>query len=306
MNKKSCISLSVIILGIVTVCAGCGSNSVNFYMGISKDSGTQLVTKSKVTILQNKEKIVDSKLKFNKNSEDDYDTVYLSFKGNNIKNVTAESENKTILYGDYTTAVNCVDIFHFYYKADDSINYDSNCQFITESKWDNGNFDDIKNVYFNGESLYDMSRTRLDPDSKSMSVSAVYFDEDNLKDENPLVYLNEEKIVNTPVVYVSLIPDATNVDKEDKFSTDAGEPIVLGTAVTSNVNNNNDSFIYRYEKLFYNSQQTSLKCKNSFEYSDLKGETIKVTVNYNDDSKQYYKIVISFDKNGNIVAELND
>lgn len=77
-----------------------------------------------------------------------------------------------------------------------------------------------------------------------------------------------------------------------------------GESVKTNDNVTQDSYIYRYEKLFYNSQQSSIKSKDDFDYSDLKGETVEITVYYNNNSKEEYSLDISFDSEGNIIANI--
>lgn len=104
---------------------------------------------------------------------------------------------------------------------------------------------------------------------------------------------------------VEILKGATDTNFKKELADKPDDAIILGESVETNQNVTQDSFIYRYEKLFYNSQQSALKSKDSFDYSDLNGETIDITVNYNDNSKETYKLNISFDENGNIKAELS-
>lgn len=309
MNKKLCLALLVICITVVTLFSGCTNKEISFYLGISEtaENNTKLEPDKTVTVEQSKEKIENSKLVFNKNEDKTLDNMYLCFKGNSIKSVVAKSENKTILYDNYDKVTRLVDTFDFYYpvdksKLDDSFKPEINFEF----KWDGGEFDEIRNVYFDGMTYNEITRTRNDP-SKIIAGADVYlWKEDNLKDCNEFYYLDEKQKINEPVVVVEILKGAADPNFKKELAADnPDEAIILGESVETNQNVTQDSFIYRYEKLFYNSQQSALKSKDNFDYSDLNGETIDITVNYNDNSKGNYKLNISFDENGNINAELS-
>lgn len=309
MNKRLCLALLVICIMVVTSFSGCTNKEISFYLGISEtaENNTPLEPDKTVTVEQSKEKIENSKLVFNKNEDKTFDNIYLCFKGSSIKSVVAKSENKTILYDNYDKVTRLVDTFDFYYpvdksKLDDSFKPEINFEF----KWDGGEFDEIRNVYFDGMTYNEITRTRNDP-SKIVAGADVYlWKEDNLKDCNEFYYLDEKQKINEPVVVVQILKGAADPNFKKELAADnPDDAIILGESVETNQNVTQDSFIYRYEKLFYNSQQEALNSKNSFDYSDLKGETINITVNYNDNSKENYKLNISFDKNGNINAELS-
>lgn len=308
MNKKLCIVLLMISVTVIASFSGCGGNEISFYFGTSQtaENNKILETDKTVTIEQNKEKIKNSELVFNRNEEDTFDNMYLCFKGNNIESVVAKSENMTILYDNYNTVTRCVDAFDFYYsvdksKLDESFKPEVNFEF----KWDGGDFDEIRNVYFDGMTYNEITRTRSDKSKEVASANVYLWNEDNLKDCNEFYYLDEKQKINEPVVVVEILKRAADPDFNKELASKPDDAIILGNSVETNKNVTRDSFIYRYEKLFYNSQQTAIKDKNSFGYSDLKGETIDITVNYNDSSKDTYKLNISFDENGNINAELS-
>lgn len=309
MNKKLCIALLVICITVVTLFSGCTNKEISFYLGISEtaENNTPLEPDKTVTVEQSKEKIENSKLVFNKNEDKTFDNMYLCFKGNSIKSVVAKSENKTILYDNYNKVTRLVDTFDFYYpvdksKLDDSFKSEINFEF----KWDGGEFDEIRNVYFDGMTYNEITRTRNDS-SKIIAGADVYlWKEDNLKDCDEFYYLDEKQKINEPVVVVQILKGAADPNFKKELAADnPDDAIILGESVETNQNVTQDSFIYRYEKLFYNSQQEALNSKDIFDYSDLKGETIDITVNFNDNSKETYRLNISFDENGNINAELS-
>ena len=308
MNKKLCLVLLVFCLTVITSFSGCTNKEISFYIGTSEtaENNISLELGKTVTVEQSKEKIENSELVFNRNEEDSFDNMYLCFKGNSIKSVVAKSENKTILYDNYDKVTRLVDNFDFYYpvdesKLDDSFKPEINFEF----KWDGGEFDEIRNVYFDGMTYNEITRTRSDP-SKIIAGADVYlWNEDNLKDCDEFYYLDEKQKIDEPVVVVEILKGATDPNFKKELADKPDDAIILEKSVETNQNVTQDSFIYRYEKLFYNSQQSALKSKDSFDYSDLNGETIDITVNYNDNSKETYKLNISFDENGNIKAELS-
>lgn len=308
MNKKLCLVLLVFCLTVITSFSGCTNKEISFYLGTSEtaENNTKLELGKTVTVEQSKEKIENSKLVFNKNEEDNFDNMYLCFKGNGIKSVVAKSDNKTILYNNYDKVTRLVDTFDFYYpvdksKLDESFKPEINFEF----KWDGGEFDEIRNVYFDGMTYNEITRTRSDP-SKIIAGADVYlWNEDNLKDCDEFYYLDEKQKIEEPVVVVQILKGAANPNFKKELSDNPDDVIILGESVETNQNVTQDSFIYRYEKLFYNSQQEALKSKDSFDYSDIKGETINITVNYNDNTNETYKLNISFDENGNIEIRLD-
>lgn len=308
MNKKFCLDLLLVCLTLIASFSGCTNKGISFYIGTSEtaENNISLELGKTVTVEQSKEKIENSELVFNRNEEDSFDNMYLCFKGNSIKSVVAKSENKTILYDNYNKVTRLVDVFDFYYpvdksKLDESFKPEINFEF----KWDGGEFDEIRNVYFDGMTYNEITRTRSDP-SKIIAGADVYlWNEDNLKDCDEFYYLDEKQKIDEPVVVVEILKGAADPNFKKELSDKPDDAIILGESVETNKNVTQDSFIYRYEKLFYNSQQSALKSKDSFDYSDLKGETIDITVNYNDNSKETYKLNISFDENGNIEIRLD-
>lgn len=308
MNKKLCLALLVICITVITSFSGCTNKEISFYFGTSEtaENNTKLEPGKTVTVEQSKEKIENSRLVFNKNKEKNFDNIYLCFNGNGIKSVAAKSKNKTILYDNYNKVTRLVDVFDFYYlvdksKLDESFKPEINFEF----KWDGGEFDEIRNVYFDGMTYNEITRTRSDP-SKIIAGAEVYlWNEGNLKDCNEFYYLDEKQKIDEPVVVVEIMKGATDPNFKKELTDKSDDAIILKESVETNQYVTQDSFIYRYEKLFYNSQQSALKSKNSFDYSDLKGETVDLIVNYNDNSKETYKLNISFGKKGSINAELS-
>ena len=70
------------------------------------------------------------------------------------------------------------------------------------------------------------------------------------------------------------------------------------------VEGNKDSFLYRYETLFYKSREAALATKDSFTYEDLMGDELTITVTYHDGTQQKYLVMISFDSQGNLLCQL--
>lgn len=305
MNKKLCFILLIICAAIIVSFSGCGDNEVSFYFGISEnpESNTKLELNTQNTIDQKKEKILNSELVFNKNNEDVFDNMYLCFKGSNINSVVVSSENKTVFYDHYNEVSRPMDVLSFYYTLDESqIDEYFNPEVDMMSKWDNGQLDDIKNVYFNGMSISDITRTRRDLNKEIGNFNTNLYTEDNLKYiNNEFYYLDHKNKVNDAIVYTEI---TLSTSKDKKFPKNEEDIIVQGKSVETNHKTDLDSFIYRYEKLFYNSQQAALKSRKSFDYSDLVGETIEITVNFTDESTKKYSLDISFDNSGNIIANL--
>ncbi|MCD8026111.1 MAG: hypothetical protein LUF33_04055 [Clostridiales bacterium] len=308
MNKKFYLSLIIICLTAAACFSGCGANEISFYMGTSENAGenVKLELNTPRKIEQNKEKTENSELVFNANGDGEFDSIYLCFSGNNIKSVVGTSENKTILYDGYDTVSLGVDYFLFYFYPDESeVDEYYDAELDLESRWDKGEFDDIRNVFFNGMSIYDISRFREDADKMIATVGASLYTVDEMNTEqvsNEFYYLDRKKEVDEQIVYA----DIFMLTASDKEFPEDDNYIIQGESVETNTDIEQDSFIYRYEKLFYNSQQAALESKGSFDYDDLSGETLEMTVNYRDNTSQSYKIEIAFDEEGNITAELGE
>lgn len=305
MSKKIILVFLITLTTVILSFTGCSQNSVKFYFGTSKtpQSNTELELNKSITVRQEKEKIKNSELVFNKNSEDKFDNMYVCFTGKNIKKVVATSKNKTVLYENYSMISERVDIFDFYCTVDDDeIQDPQKATVYLENKWDLGEFDDIRNVYLNGLTAYEINRTRLNYEDEIGSFSAVFYNDEELnKIGNDFFYLDELSNVKGNVVAGSVIlrsSDSKELPEEDET------PIIQGESVETNSNVSSDSFLYRYEKLFYESQQRALKEKDSFSYDDLSGETLEIKVEYIDETTQNFNINIAFDENGNIIATL--
>lgn len=292
-----------ILLALIVSFSGCNNNEITFYVGLSKnnENNIKFEADTPVVVEQNKEKIENSELVFYKNTDGKFDNLYLNYSGDNIKNIVIKSKNKTFLYDDYKQISRPLDVLTFYYEPEKSkVDEYFNPERDLESLWDNGKFDDIKNVYLNGLSIYEINRFRKDSDKQIGYANTNLYTEAELKSlDNELYYLDQKNRVENTVVY-------TQIDLSSGYSKelvkDEKDIIVQGETVISNTDAEDGCFIYRYEKLFYNSQQKALQNKNSFDYSDLSGEVCYITVNYNDGSIQNFEIEIDFDSNGNIIA----
>ena len=275
MKKYLCMSKNVFLLTFIILLAlsasGGGKNEIELYIGTSTNAEDNVLLKqNKDTLIkQTKEKIENSKLVFKLNDRKTYDNLYICYKGNNIKNIKVGSDKKTVYYTRYNKVSRGLEYISFYYKPDKAmVKEDFDPYRDMELRWDNGQFDDIKNVYFNGMSMFDITRER-----KDTKDTVIYTDILLSTANNKLLPQNDDDI------------------------------IIQNKTVKARPNVDEDFFLYRYEKLFYNSQQKTLRTKNTFDYSDIENDTVKITVNYKDGTKEKYKIKISFDKNGNIIAK---
>lgn len=161
---------SVLLLTAVFMClfSSCGINKANLYVGVSQkcDENTLISEKGNANITQDKIRIEKGKLEFSKNNEKNYDSLYFSFDGNNIESVSFQSENAKILDTNLNEHSYYVDSYSLYKevteeqlksdfsdcRSDNTENYQYDSTKILKKLWDNGEFDDIKNVYFGGES----------------------------------------------------------------------------------------------------------------------------------------------------------
>lgn len=319
MNKQ--IITKVLAAAMICVCgatmSACGANEANVYLGISTQAkdNTLLVKNESVSVKQNKEKIEDSKLTFAQNADENYDNLHFCFEGNNIDCVTMTSENKSILYEHYIRTSERVDIFDFYYMMSKdevaTFDFDNDAERFLKDKWDSGGFDDVKNVYFNGVDVYNLTRQRKNKDSLAWwcgGGSNVGYEYNDDETERKMVistktatYLDDIIETDEPILEVTM--NANSIDLRD--DGDSKEVIHQGKSVTSNSDDiENQDFLWRYELLFYNSQQKALKSKNSFDYADLEGETVGIEVKYTDGTTEKLSVELGFDNSGNVTAKL--
>lgn len=107
--KKTKIITSILLVVLVVssiFLSGCGTN-VSFYIGTSQSSAsnTKLAQYGKTEFTQKKVKIENGKTVYSKNSKGEYDSLYFTFSGNNIKHVTFSSSKSRIINPSADTAV---------------------------------------------------------------------------------------------------------------------------------------------------------------------------------------------------------
>ena len=304
MKKYLCMSKNVFLLTFIILLAlsasGCGKNEIELYIGTSTNAENNVLLKqNKDTLIkQTKEKIENSKLVFKLNGRKTYDNLYICYKGNNIKNIKVGSDKKTVYYTKYNKVSRGLEYISFYYKPDKSVvKEDFDPYRDMELRWDNGQFDDIRNVYFNGMSMFDITRERKDSNKETGTVNSNLYKSGEISD---IYYLEAKGDTKDTVIYTDILLSTAN----NKLLPQNDDDIIIqNKTVKASPNVDEDFFLYRYEKLFYNSQQKALRTKNTFDYSDIENDTVKITVNYKDKTEEKYKIKISFDKNGNIIAK---
>lgn len=317
MNKKFYLSL-LLICAAITLFPGCETGSVKIYIGNSEKAGTQLVQGENVHIAQTKESIKENNLFFSKNSNNEYDNLYFNFEGGNIKSVDVTSSNHSVLYEHIPDRYTyCVEEFPiaFYVSLDDfDTMYYSNLGVFTFSQdWNSGKYDDVRNVYFNG-----MSSEEIIEYNDSLNSDGTFINGFGSSDRETNIsnYGDSNKIEPFErYVMVDGICEKVNFDtgviiytvskSSDKPTDSVNLQIVnQDNTASSSDGDGTHSFLYRYELLFYKSQQKAMESKGSFNYSDLQGETIEITVKYTDKRIENYSVEITFDSNGNIIATL--
>lgn len=317
MNKKLCPALFLICLTAFIALCGCEHSPAKIYLGNSEKAGTQLVQGESVVVAQTKESIENSQLVFSKNSDDEYENLYFNFEGGGIKSVDVTSSNRSVLY-EHTPDkfAYCIDTFPFalYVDLDDfgTMYSTSFGQFVFTQNWDNGEYNDVRNVYFNGMSSEDImdynDSLGLDPDGIFIFGFGNGDYETNISNYDTIEPFERYVVIDSLCenVYFDTGVIIHSVGRTNNKTMTGGEYNIYnpGNTASSADGDGTLSFLYRYELLFYKSQQKAMERKGSFDYSDLQGETVEIKVTYNDDSTEDYYIDISFDESGNIVAAL--
>ncbi len=318
MSKKQFLSCILIIFTVIFSFAGCGANSVKIYIGNSEKAGTKLVQGESVRVVQTKESIEENNLFFSKNSNNEYDNLYFNFEGGDIKSVDVTSSNHSVLYEHIPDRYTyCVEVFPiaFYVSLDDfdTMYYSNLGEFTFNQDWNSGKYDDVRNVYFNG-----MSSEEITDYNESLSSDGAFISGFGSSDRETNIsnYGDSNKIEPFErYVMVDGICEKVNFDtgviiytvsKSSDKPTDSVNLQIVNQDNTASSSNGDGthSFLYRYELLFYKSQQKAMESKGSFNYSDLQGETIEITVKYTDKRIENYSVEITFDSNGNIIATL--
>lgn len=320
MNRKSCLGVFLIFAAAITALSGCERPPAEIYIGNSEKAGTKLVRGESVFITQAKEGIEKSQLVFSKNNEDEYENLYFNFEGNSIKSVDVTSSNHTVLYEHIPDKfIYCVDIFPIalYFDEEEyySMIYTIMGDTIFAENWDNGEYDDVKNVYFNGMSSKDIEEYNDGLGADGVYISGVgdVGGEFNISLNDNYTYVIEpfeRYAMSDGLCKMTYFDSAVIINRVaknvNKSVSGEGNEIYFyqENTASSLIGDGTQSFLYRYELLFYRAQQKALKSKGSFDYSDLQGETIEIKITYNDDSTEECSVDISFDDKGNIIAAL--
>lgn len=118
--------------------------------------------------------------------------------------------------------------------------------------------------------------------------------------ERSIVNLDHyEKVKGSRVEVSAFLRRPNNLQGQKKTSN---QLTLLPEPIT--VEGNEDAFLYRYETLFYMSRKAALAAKDSFTYADLITDELTITVTYHDGTGQDYQVMISFDKQGNLICQL--
>ena len=260
------------------------------------DGNTLLVENETVLIPQSKEMIEDSQLVFHPNNEGKYEDIRLFYRGSNIRSVTVSGKESTVYYENLDTVTDMVDVFSFYYPVEDADeDFDAEADFT--ARWNSGEFDAIRNVYFNGLNVEEINRIRRDQSKKIGYITAALTIDD--RERNVVNLDHYEKVKGSRVEVSAFLRRPNNLQGQKKASH---QLTLLPEPVT--VEGNEDSFLYRYEKLFYKSRKAALATKDNFTYEDLITDELTITVTYHDGTQQDYQVTISFDKQGNLICQL--
>lgn len=327
-NKKICVLLSAMALTCTISLAGCGDNSVNFYIGTSQScsENTLLSTDKATEYNQTKIKIKDNQLLFTKNTEKNYDSLYLTFDGNNIESIDFTSENAKMLNTNITGHSYYIDSFCLYktftdeeLKNDfadcmrddtvDYITYDEDK--ILKMLWDNGHFDEIKNVYFGGENS-DKVFLPSSNKNKTYNISGILasanfgFNEQNkitAVEESTANYMGVEKKISEPFIQWNLNTPLYNDEASQNTNNVFNKDDIVLQEDTVNIkytkeSNEKNSVKWIYEML-YNDALHNNKTSGC-----VANDTIDVTVNYGFGNTQKHKIECSLFADGIIQFEL--
>lgn len=108
MKKSKIVTLLLLVILAVSsvLLSGCGTN-VSFYVGTSQScaQNTKLSEYGKIEYQQNKVKISNGKTVYDKNNNGEYDKLYVTFNGSNVKQVTFSSSKCRVVNPATDTAV---------------------------------------------------------------------------------------------------------------------------------------------------------------------------------------------------------
>lgn len=325
MIKKN-IYVLLITLNLVCVFMGCRANNVALYIGASQNcnKNTLISDKENTDITQNKIRIENKSMEFAKNSEENYDSLYFSFDGSNIESVSFESENAKMLNTNLSEYSYYVDSFSLNKEVTEeqiksdfsdckSEDYEENHQYdstkILKKLWDNGEFDDIKNVYFSGENSDRVFLTGSQK-NKTYDITGIFSNENfsidetgnfNKPQKSQANYMGETSEISTMFYQWNL----TNhlYDEKTAVGTDTGfdsDNITLQPdEVTIKYNQSEHNSVRWVYEILYNDA-----FKNGKTEGLIADDNIKINVKYTFGQSEDYKLNCKLYADGKITIKL--
>lgn len=304
---------------------GCSANNFELYIGESQNCGENtLISEEQMTdITQDKIRIENKTLEFKKNNDKNYDSMYFSFDGSNIESVSFESENAKMLNTNLSEHSYYVDSFSLYKevteeqlksdfsdcKSDDEESYQYDSTKILKKLWDNGEFDDIKNVYFSGENSSRVFLTGSQK-NKTYDITGVFSNENfNIDEAGNFVkpqksqanYMGKTSEISTMFYQWNM----TNhlYDEKTNGGTDTGfdsENITLqpDKVVISYNQSENNSVRWVYEILYNDA------VKNGKTEDLIAEDNIRINVKYIFGQNEDYKLNCKLYADGGMTARL--
>lgn len=322
--KKINAIVFVLIITLVLCFSGCGTNEFNLYIGVSQayEENTALSKGESVSLVQLKIKIENGQLVFQKNDSKDYDSLYLTFDGENIESVTFKSKNAKIINTNLKEHSYFVDTFALYktvtgeelekdfsdcYEVIDADgNRELNKTKLLKKLWDEGVFDDIKNVYFSGENSDIVFNGTS---SRSFVITGIGVNT-NFSEDEPCKITNiynseancmgEKTELSQPFIQWDLFADnsinSANLNEPVDFGTD--DVVLQGESVTVEYGENK-SVRWVYE-ILYNEA-----VKNNSVQGEIGSDTVEIRVNYKNGGTEDYTLCCEVFADGKINLSLS-
>lgn len=324
MKKILCALLALTALSAVL--AGCGKSEFKLYVGVSQNcnKNTLISEEQSTDITQDKIRVKNENLEFTKNSEDNYDSLFLSFDGSNIESVSFQSENAKMLNTNLSEHSYYVDSFSLYKEvteeqlksdfsdcksADEEENYQYDSTKILKKLWDNGEFDDIKNVYFSGENSDRVFLTGSQK-NKTYDITGVFSNENFNIDEagsfgkpqkSQANYMGEMSEISTMFYQWNM----TNhlYDEKTAVGTDTGFD-------SDNITLQPDEVTIKYNQSEYNSVRWvyEILCNDAVKSVKTEGligeDNIRINVKYAFGQSENYKLNCKLYADGKIKIKL--
>lgn len=318
--------LFIVIYLLMFIC-GCGSKNIVFSIGVSQvdNSNQKILSKKIYEFFQTKEKIVDNEIIFQRNNAtDNYDNLYINFEGNSIESVVFLSENAKMLNTNLSEHSYYVDSFSLYKEVteeqlksdfsdckseDDEENYQYDSTKILKKLWDNGEFDDIKNVYFSGENSDRVFLTGSEK-NKTYDITGIFSNENFNIDEagnfgkpqkSQANYMGETSEISTMFYQWNM----TNhlYDEKTAVGTDTGFD-------SDNITLQPDEVTIKYNQSEYNSVRWvyEILYNDAFKNGKTEGliaeDNIKINVKYAFGQSEDYKLRCKLYADGKITFKL--